>query len=147
MFRFLQFLESRFQGWLLFGVGLTLVAHFLLASFMPSFAQESDVTVYTGRTPEVLMEEFLAEASDEIEVEILVLSEAGDYAISTYRWGETGGFVVMQKKEDGQWQSICGDGGAISGGQDLVNLCGVPLIDAQALWEQLQEDRGAAGYE
>ena len=139
-----QYFRSRFQGWLFFGMGLALVCHFLLFT-TTSFAQESVMEVYTGQNPEAVMEQFLAEASDEIDTEVLVLSEAGDYAIATYRWGEGGGFVVMQQ-EDGQWQNICGDGGAISGGQDLVNMCGVPLVDAQALWEQLQEDREAAGY-
>lgn len=139
-----EHLISRFQGWLLFGVGLALVSHFLF-NITPLSSQESEMTVYMGRNPAAVMEQFLAEASEAVDTEILVLSEAGDYAIATYRWGEGGGFVVMQQA-DGQWQNMCADGGAIGGGQDLVTLCGVPLVDAQALWEQLQEDREAAGY-
>lgn len=139
-----QYFRSRFQGWVLFGIGLALISHFFL-NIAPLSAQVSEMTVYTGNNPAAVMEQFLAEAPEAVDTEILVLSEAGDYAIATYRWGEGGGFVVMQQA-DGQWQNMCADGGAMSGGQDLVNICKVPLVDAQTLWTQFQEDSTEAGY-
>ena len=135
--------NSPLQGWLLFGVGLALVFHFLINSSSVSFAQEE--VVYRGRTPDAVMEQILESAPPEIETELLRLSQAGDYAIANYRRGEGGGFVVM-KREDGQWQTICGSGGAPDGGQTFVELCGVPIVDAQALWNQYVEDGEAAGY-
>ena len=127
-----------FKGWVLFGMGLALIAHFLVAS--ASWAQLPAAEGYTGRSPEALMEQFFEDAPDEIDPEILTLSTVGEYAIASYRWGEGGGFVVMSQQGD-QWESLCADGGAPNGGATLVE-CGVPLVDAQALWTQfLNDDR------
>ncbi|MEM1278526.1 MAG: hypothetical protein AAGG53_00610 [Cyanobacteria bacterium P01_H01_bin.152] len=138
-----QSFTSRFQGWLLFGAGLVLVCHSLL-SMSPSFAQESDMETYTGRSPQAVMTQFLDEAPEEITAETLVLSEAGEYALATYVWGEGGGFIVMQK-DGNEWETMCAGGGALSGA-DLVNLCKVPLAKAQALWTQFAADSEEAGY-
>ena len=126
-----------FKGWVLFGMGLALIAHFLVAS--ASWAQLPAAEGYTGRSPEALMEQFFEDAPDAIDPEILTLSTAGEYAIASYRWGEGGGFVVMSQQGDRQWESLCADGGAPNGGTTLVE-CGVPLVDAQALWAQFLND-------
>lgn len=137
-----KLVNSPLQGWLLFGVGLALVLHFLI-DVTSLFAQEE--VVYQGRTPEAVMEQIFESAPPEIETELLLLSRVGDYAIADYRRGEGGGFVVM-KREENQWQTICGSGGAPDGGQTFVEHCDVPIVDAQALWEQYVEDGEAAGY-
>lgn len=133
-----------FQGWLLFGIGLALVFHFMLGTIDISFAQESEV--YQGRSPEAVMEQFFESANEGVETRTLRTSISGDYAIATYIWGETGGFIVMQR-ENRQWSNICGGGGAIGGGNDLVEFCDLSLVDAQALWNQYVEDGEEAGYE
>ncbi|MGD1941649.1 MAG: hypothetical protein ACFB0G_10080 [Leptolyngbyaceae cyanobacterium] len=124
-------------GWLLFGIGCALVINFFVGA-MPSAAQD-EMTVFTGRSPEAVVEQFLNEDKPEgLEVGIVRTSQAGDYAISTYYYGEGGGFVVVQRT-DRQWQNICADGGAPDGA-DFVNICKVPLEDAQALWDKYLAD-------
>ncbi len=147
LFRFPHaLLGSRFLGWCLFGLGCALVAHFILTTPLPAVAQASETPVYSGRTPEAVMEELFSGAPDGVDTEVLVLSQAGDYAIASYRWGEGGGYVVMQRDDDeSAWNGLCVDGGAPNGGQTLVG-CGVPLVDAQALWNQYVDDNEAAGY-
>lgn len=141
-----KYFGSRFQGWTLFGVGLALILHLLVSTVSPSFAQESSMNVYIGRNPQAVMDEFLNDdRPEDIGARVLILSESGDYAIATYIWGETGGYMVMEK-DGNQWQNTCGGGGALSGAHDLVNLCDVPLTEAQALWDKYGEDREAAGY-
>ena len=135
-------LGNRSLGWCLFGLGCALVAHFILA--MPLFAQLSETSVYTGRTPEAVMEELFGGAPEGVDTDVIILSQSDDYAIAAYRWGEGGGYVVMQRGES-EWQSLCVDGGAPNGGPTLVG-CGVPLVNAQSLWDQYVDDNEAAGY-
>ena len=145
LFRFPQaLLGNRFLGWCLFGVGCALVAHFILTTPLYALAPETETPVYTGRTPGTVMEELFSGAPEGVDTEILILSPSDDYAIASYRWGEGGGYVVMQRDES-EWQSLCVDGGAPNGGQTLVG-CGVPLVDAQSLWDQYVDDNEAAGY-
>lgn len=132
-----------FQDWLLFGMGLPLVFHFSFG-ITSSFAQEE--VVYQGQTPEAVMEQFFAEANEGVVTRLGRVSIAGDYAIAGYIWGETGGFIVMERDEDRQWRNICGGGGALDGGHALVEFCDISLIDAQNLWNQYVEDGEAAGY-
>ena len=88
----------------------------------------------------------MAEANEGVVTRLGRVSIAGDYAIATYIWGETGGFIVMERDEDRQWRNICGGGGALDGGHALVEFCDISLIDAQNLWNQYVEDGEAAGY-
>lgn len=134
----IRFYNPYSRGWLLFGVGCALVVHFFLSA-MPSSAQSDEMTVFTGRSPDAVVEQFLnADKPEGLDVGIVRTSQAGDYAISTYYYGEGGGFVVVQRT-DGQWQNICADGGAPDGAY-FVNICEVPLEQAQALWDTYLAD-------
>lgn len=126
-------------GWLLFGISCVVIIHVVFGMVSSSSAQSSEMTIFTGNTPESVIEQFLDEDRPEgVETEITQTSQAGDYAVSTYIYGETGGFVVLQK-ENGQWQNICADGGAFDGTY-LVNFCKIPITNAQALWTQYLAD-------
>lgn len=130
-----------FNPLMMITIAIVIMLH---ALFTPVIAQMSDLSNFSGDSPSAVVDQFLAtdrpdEFTDE-DVGIFQLSVAGDHAYASYYWGEGGGFLVLQRGESNEWFILAADGGAPDGGQTFVEY-GVPLVDAQALWSQVEADR------
>ncbi|MEL6384379.1 MAG: hypothetical protein AAFQ89_18355 [Cyanobacteria bacterium J06626_18] len=117
----------------------------LPASVMqPDFHVLTDPTIHAGASPEAVMSQVFAGATEATQV--LVLSQSGPYAVALYQWGHGCGFVVMELEPDAaQWSDICAGGGALAGAAALSD-CGLPLANAESLWNQLVQASEVVGY-
>ena len=118
---------------------MALVLHTLIF-VLPVTAQDSEIT-FSGRTPRAAVQALLDDQRPpEVEAEIGTLSQTGDYGIADYWYGEGGGMTLLRRVAGG-WETFCGTGGAYRA-NDLVDLCGLAIADAQILWQQYVADGG-----
>lgn len=104
----------------------------------------TDPTLHIGESPEAVLSQVFAEATEATQV--LVLAQSGTYAVALYQWGDGCGFVVMERKpNEAHWSNICVGGGALAG-IPALSECGLPLANAESLWNQLIQDSEVAGH-
>lgn len=90
----------------------------------PEAAFRGDVLQNPYRSEQDFIEQYLS---------IDPVVQAGDYAIASVVYGEGGG-VSIAHQVDGNWNVICGTGGAFSRAQEIQEFCNIPQAEAQFLW-------------
>ena len=136
----LNVFESKPSAWAVFGLCLALVLHTIIL-ILPVTAQDSSESTFSGRTPRAAVQASLDhERPPGVDAEIFTLSVSGNYGIASFVYGEGGGMTLLRRVAGG-WETFCGTGGAYRA-NDLVDLCGLAIADAQTLWQQYVTDGG-----